>query len=596
MSVLKRFNGNKWEIVGPSPDSRLASKIINNSDVNGLSAMAALNTLKDKTTTFKNNINTLNDEAVILSDEIITEKVDDWLSTHSLPVTIEDNSLTLNKFANGELGYVTPEQFGAIGDGETDDTEAIQAAINTHLPVVFKRDATYIIVSLTLYYGCVLYGNGATLKRPNLLEPPYNYSDNTLKWSRTFELTSSKLGGANTQDLQIEFRDLTFDNNAFAMGWLPTDSNPYRYEQAICIFCSGTNEHHIKVLIDNCTFLNHFASNVTASNYCDIIIKNSRSINCFKGICTVVGGDGNLIIENCQCESDYDFTAFWQEVNSTASPDRINININNCTFNGDLSVITSQYTILNVSNTYVRGKESLLAPKTNSVIKVNQTKFVLPKDSDTYLKIRGYGKIILNNCEIVGEYNDSTNSYPSRGVYFLTSTAKDYYTITYFNNCIFKDLQAGIIFDHSSGENKVVINNCLFQNITRNAIGSRPGYSGSHFNSCYISNCIFDINGYIYHCNTNDSSFPVFNGGNDVVALNSGFFVTNNQTPILKNEIWSTPVTINKNVTGFGKRTTYMEAAPTSSFKGINDVDFVELTVEPYTKYKYTSNTWTQIT
>lgn len=70
----------------------------------------------------------------------------------------------------GGLAYVTPELYGAYGDGVHDDTQSIQTAIDTELPVVFKPGANYLvslpedsITALQLKDGSVLLGNDCTL-------------------------------------------------------------------------------------------------------------------------------------------------------------------------------------------------------------------------------------------------------------------------------------------------------------------------------------------------------------------------------------------------------------------------------------------------
>jgi hypothetical protein len=47
--------------------------------------------------------------------------------------------------------HVTPEMFGAIGDGEADDTESIQAALDTKSKVLFKNGVYKVTKSLTAY-------------------------------------------------------------------------------------------------------------------------------------------------------------------------------------------------------------------------------------------------------------------------------------------------------------------------------------------------------------------------------------------------------------------------------------------------------------
>ena len=62
----------------------------------------------------------------------VSEAVNDWLDEHPEATTsVEDHSLTMDKLVVGTLGYVTPEDFGAVGDGIADDTNAVQAAMDS---------------------------------------------------------------------------------------------------------------------------------------------------------------------------------------------------------------------------------------------------------------------------------------------------------------------------------------------------------------------------------------------------------------------------------------------------------------------------------
>lgn len=70
------------------------------------------------------------------SDQQTAEAVEAWLDAHPEATTsVEDASLTEEKFTNDLKlktlkDYVTPEMFGAICDGITDDTNSLQQAIN----------------------------------------------------------------------------------------------------------------------------------------------------------------------------------------------------------------------------------------------------------------------------------------------------------------------------------------------------------------------------------------------------------------------------------------------------------------------------------
>jgi hypothetical protein len=125
--------------------------------------------LADDVTDLKNDLQEAIDDFAVPTQEA----VDNWLDDHpEATTTVQDHSLTHKKLVNGTLGFVTPEMYDAKGDGITDDTVAIQSAINTGKTVWFSPK-TYVVsagnldenhVALNAVDGMAIIGNGATLK------------------------------------------------------------------------------------------------------------------------------------------------------------------------------------------------------------------------------------------------------------------------------------------------------------------------------------------------------------------------------------------------------------------------------------------------
>lgn len=106
------------------------------------------------------------------------------------------------------IAGVAAESYGAVGNGTTDDTTAIAAALATGKRVVLKRGSTYKVSSvLTMATaGQVLAGNGAKLKRAN--------QSGSTEWF-TVRITAA--------DCRIQ--DLEFDGNKShysTAGWATT--------------------------------------------------------------------------------------------------------------------------------------------------------------------------------------------------------------------------------------------------------------------------------------------------------------------------------------------------------------------------------------
>lgn len=106
----------------------------------------------------KNDLNELQNGGYVADQQQIGQKVNAWLDEHpEATTTVQDNSLTLDKFTN-ELklytvkDYVTPQMFGAKADGETNDSKAIQDAIDSGR-TVFLPKGIYNIGENTLNFS-----------------------------------------------------------------------------------------------------------------------------------------------------------------------------------------------------------------------------------------------------------------------------------------------------------------------------------------------------------------------------------------------------------------------------------------------------------
>lgn len=119
------------------------------------------------------------EEIEALFAEGIAEAVSTWMDEHpEASSTVEDGSLTEAKFSDQLKqktinNYITPEMFGAVGDNETDDTEAIQAAVDYALETgrdLFLQNNYAITDTIVVGGGVNIYGNGhflnATMSDP----------------------------------------------------------------------------------------------------------------------------------------------------------------------------------------------------------------------------------------------------------------------------------------------------------------------------------------------------------------------------------------------------------------------------------------------
>ena len=235
-----------------------------------------------------------------LQDAILGRPVDEavqaWLDEHpEATTTVQDHSLTYKKLVNGTLNFVTPEMFGAVGDGVTDDTVAIQAAMDACSVVVFG-DKTYIIdVSgggwgtiarggLKCNSGQVLFLGNCTLKaKPNTNSSGF-YDIISVDLANNVKI----IGGHIVGDLDNH----EGSDGEFGFGITISKAN--------CVTITG-------VEIEKCwgdgiiTTVERVASEGSGNydDYCqNICIKNCHIHNCRRQGISVVNANG-LVISDC---------------------------------------------------------------------------------------------------------------------------------------------------------------------------------------------------------------------------------------------------------------------------------------------------------
>lgn len=124
--------------------NRKVSKPANNPDG---TAGQVLRTNGDGTTTWAS--------VGLPTDEQTAEAVSDWLNAHpEATTTVQDGAVTSAKLANALTiakidSYVTPQQYGAVGDGVADDTSAFASMENSAKSIVYIPEGVYKISGWT---------------------------------------------------------------------------------------------------------------------------------------------------------------------------------------------------------------------------------------------------------------------------------------------------------------------------------------------------------------------------------------------------------------------------------------------------------------
>lgn len=155
-------------------------------------------------------ISKLNEGGLVLKDEIIEEDINNWLNEHpEATTTVQNKSITETKISNIFLpyiknGYVTPEMFGAVGDGVADDSGAIEQTLSSNKNIIMKDGVIYKICRAIFPNATKIHidGHGAKITA----DDTFSYTQNTCYGFFQFQVNAKNLTEFVVKNLDIDIK------------------------------------------------------------------------------------------------------------------------------------------------------------------------------------------------------------------------------------------------------------------------------------------------------------------------------------------------------------------------------------------------------
>ena len=167
--------------------------------------------IKAEVTNLKTDLQEAIDEFAVPTQEA----VDNWLEAHpEATTTVEDGSLTEAKFTDALKlktikDYVTPEMFGAKGDGATDDTTAfkncVADCVSKGLKLYVPKGQTMFIPNMELIEGLKSIQIDGAIKAPNGIE--FRFTSNQVGCDWSFNRVNGALILSGLKDAIVKIVD-----------------------------------------------------------------------------------------------------------------------------------------------------------------------------------------------------------------------------------------------------------------------------------------------------------------------------------------------------------------------------------------------------
>lgn len=352
--------------------------------------------LANKTLSFKPGITTQKIPLSIVNDAI--NEANETISVKlSNPHNVGLGAKTLHTYTIIDSDRQTivdvKKDFGARGNGITDDTNAIQRAVDSTYKrgggVILFPPGVYIVKSVNLRENITYQGYGATIKRPPMQG----------KWTRTFSTENLYSGNVDpTKSLII--KGLTFDGNSQKQGAY----QKYQLEQAhlILLTANPNSPKRLKAVVEDCTVKNGVADGISVYTNADVKVYNCQAIDVFRGGFVLTGGYSSVVVDQLTTKSTRDQTGIDIEVDGKGYGDTLKVNVKLDNINlidGDFDIGVLQGS--NVVGNKIIADAPFYIYNLNSTMKLSNSTFKVGAANTYENRIVFPGKLTFENTKFI---------------------------------------------------------------------------------------------------------------------------------------------------------------------------------------------------
>jgi len=380
---------------------------------------------------------------------------------------------------------VSVKDFNATGDGTTDDTTAIQAAIDsiTSGGTVIFPPGTYKVSYQASTIGCLHAKEGQHLL--GFGNAIIKKADSQPNNSRLITIKSANKWDQAYDSPPLIIENLIFDGNRTGTGYT-YDAGDDRYEdasgnslsQSHCIFLNAeiTSAGRLRAIINNCTFKENVGDGISVYKNVDVSINNCFFEDCFRGGIVVTGGTSKVRASNCIMRGETHKTGIDIEVDGAGynSSNAVDIEFTNLELDGDFDCTNPSGGTVKMSNINSLSAPFNIGGEGHTLISNSHFKIGLKTSSSD--RIVKASDLTFSNCKFeLTEISEATSTLACAHIYFNSggSTLTD--QRIRFYNCVFDsdssvedaDTTYGIYqeADLSSRNNYLIVEGCEFKSL-----------------------------------------------------------------------------------------------------------------------------------